>query len=99
MYYAIIATDNPDSLEKRKASRPAHLARLKELNQQGRLMVAGPHPNVDSQEPGEAGFSGSLIIAEFESLQAAEAWAAQDPYIEAGVYQNVTVKPLIVALP
>lgn len=99
MYYAIIATDNPDSLEKRKASRPAHLARLKELNQQGRLMVAGPHPNMDSQEPGEAGFSGSLIIAEFESLQAAEAWAAQDPYIEAGVYQNVTVKPLIVALP
>jgi len=99
MYYAIIATDNPDSLEKRKASRPAHLARLKELNQQGRLMVAGPHPNVDSQEPGEAGFSGSLIIAEFESLQAAKAWAAQDPYIEAGVYQNVTVKPLIVALP
>ncbi len=99
MYYAIIATDNPDSLEKRKASRPAHLSRLKELNQQGRLMVAGPHPNVDSQEPGEAGFSGSLIIAEFESLQAAEAWAAQDPYIEAGVYQNVTVKPLIVALP
>lgn len=99
MYYAIIATDNPDSLEKRKASRSAHLARLKELNQQGRLMVAGPHPNVDSQEPGEAGFSGSLIIAEFESLQAAEAWAAQDPYIEAGVYQNVTVKPLIVALP
>lgn len=99
MYYAIIATDNPDSLEKRKASRPAHLSRLKELNQQGRLMVAGPHPNVDSQEPGEAGFSGSLIIAEFESLQAAEAWVAQDPYIEAGVYQNVTVKPLIVALP
>lgn len=99
MYYAIIATDNPDSLEKRKASRSAHLARLKELNQQGRLMVAGPHPNVDSQEPGEAGFSGSLIIAEFESLQAAKAWAAQDPYIEAGVYQNVTVKPLIVALP
>lgn len=99
MYYAIIATDNPDSLEKRKASRPAHLARLQELNQQGRLMVAGPHPNVDSQEPGDAGFSGSLIIAEFESLQAAEAWAAQDPYIEAGVYQNVTVKPFIVALP
>jgi len=99
MYYAIIATDNPDSLEKRKASRSAHLARLKELNQQGRLMVAGPHPNVDSQEPGEAGFSGSLIIAEFESLQVAKAWAAQDPYIEAGVYQNVTVKPLIVALP
>lgn len=99
MYYAIIATDNPDSLEKRKASRSAHLARLKELNQQGRLMVAGPHPNVDSQEPGEAGFSGSLIIAEFESLQAAKAWAAQDPYIEAGVYQNVTVKPFIVALP
>lgn len=99
MYYAIIATDNPDSLEKRKASRSAHLARLKELNQQGRLMVAGPHPNVDSQEPGEAGFSGSLIIAEFESLQAAKAWAAQDPYIEAGVYQNVTVKPLFVALP
>lgn len=99
MYYAIIATDNPNSLEKRKASRPAHLARLQELNQQGRLMVAGPHPNVDSQEPGDAGFSGSLIIAEFESLQAAEAWAAQDPYIEAGVYQAVTVKPFIAALP
>jgi len=99
MYYAIIATDNPDSLEKRKASRPAHLARLQELNQQGRLMVAGPHPKVDSQDPGDAGFSGSLIIAEFASLQAAEAWAAQDPYIEAGVYQAVTVKPFIAALP
>lgn len=99
MYYTIIATDVTDSLEKRKASRPAHLARLKELHQQGRLMVAGPHPKVDSNEPGDAGFSGSLIIAEFDSLAAAEQWAAQDPYIEAGVYEQVIVKPFIAALP
>lgn len=99
MYYAIIAIDATDSLEKRKASRPAHLARLKELHQQGRLMVAGPHPNIDSKEPGDAGFSGSLIIAEFDSLTAAEQWAAQDPYIDAGVYEQVIVKPFIAALP
>lgn len=99
MYYAIIATDNPNSLAPRQATRPAHLARLKELNQQGRLLVAGPHPVVDSTEPGDAGFSGSLIIAEFDSLTAAQEWAKADPYIEAGVYQDVQVKPFITALP
>ncbi|SRR5690625_119712 len=99
MYYAIIATDNPDSLAKRQASRPAHLARLQALMSQGRLLLAGPHPKVDTTEPGDAGFSGSLIVAEFESLAAAQAWADEDPYIEAGVYQNVVVKPFIKALP
>lgn len=93
MLYHIYAEDHPDTLDKRLASRPAHLARLQALKDEGRLLLAGPHPSIDSEDPGVAGFTGSTIIAEFASLQAAEAWAKQDPYLEAGVYQNVTVKP------
>ncbi|MCQ4316376.1 YciI family protein [Stutzerimonas zhaodongensis] len=93
MLYAIIATDVPDSLENRLAARPAHLARLDDLKNQGRMVLAGPHPAVDSNDPGTAGFTGSLVVAEFDSLQAAEEWAAADPYKAAGVYGNVIVKP------
>ncbi|MCQ4259538.1 YciI family protein [Stutzerimonas stutzeri] len=93
MLYAIIATDVPDSLEKRLAARPAHLARLDDLKNQGRMVLAGPHPAIDSNDPGPAGFTGSLVVAEFDSLQAAEEWAAADPYKAAGVYGNVIVKP------
>lgn len=93
MLYAIIATDVADSLQNRLASRPAHLARLDQLQQEGRLVLAGPHPAVDSNDPGTAGFTGSLVVAEFESLAAAEAWAAADPYKAAGVYGEVLVKP------
>lgn len=93
MLYAIIATDHPDSLPLRLRARPAHVARLEALQAQGRLILAGPHPSLDSADPGEAGFSGSLIVAEFSDLAAAEQWAAADPYLEAGVYQEVKVKP------
>jgi len=93
MHYAIMSEDVVDSLEKRKAARPAHLDRLNKLASQDRLLVAGPHPAVDSSEPGEAGFSGSLVIAEFDSLEQAQAWADADPYVAAGVYQRVVVKP------
>ncbi len=93
MLYAIIATDVPDSLEIRLAARPAHLARLDDLKNQGRMVLAGPHPAIDSNDPGPAGFTGSLVVAEFDSLQAAEEWAAADPYKAAGVYGNVIVKP------
>ena len=93
MHYAIMSEDVVDSLEKRKAARPAHLDRLNKLASQDRLLVAGPHPAVDSSEPGEAGFSGSLVIAEFDSLEQAQAWADTDPYVAAGVYQRVVVKP------
>jgi len=93
MHYAIMSEDVVDSLEKRKAARPAHLDRLSNLASQDRLLVAGPHPAVDSSEPGEAGFSGSLVIAEFDSLDQAQAWADADPYVAAGVYQRVVVKP------
>lgn len=93
MLYAIIATDVPDSLENRLAARPAHLARLDDLKNQGRMVLAGPHPAIDSNDPGPAGFTGSLVVAEFDSLQAAEEWAAADPYKAAGVYSNVIVKP------
>ena len=99
MLYAIIAEDVPDSLENRLATRPAHLERLNALLQQGRLILAGPHPAIDTNEPGEAGFSGSLIVAEFNSLEDAEAWAADDPYQHAGVYARVTVKPFKKVLP
>ncbi|WP_432209916.1 YciI family protein [Marinobacter alkaliphilus] len=99
MYYAIISEDVPNSLALRMTARPAHVARLEALKAEGRLLVAGPHPAIDSPDPGEAGFSGSLVIAEFESLEQAEAWADADPYIEAGVYQSVTVKPYKVVLP
>ncbi|HZJ94927.1 MAG TPA: YciI family protein [Thiopseudomonas sp.] len=93
MLYAIIAKDYPNSLDGRLAARPAHLARLEALQEAGRLVLAGPHPAVDSPDPGDAGFSGSLIVAEFESLQAAQDWAAADPYAAAGVYAEVLVKP------
>lgn len=99
MLYAIIAQDNPDSLPKRKVARPAHLKRLEDLRDQGRLILAGPHPAIDSDSPGEAGFSGSLVVAEFDSLADARAWADADPYLEAGVYASVTVKPFLKVLP
>jgi hypothetical protein len=93
MLYAIIAEDVPDSLENRLAARPAHLERLQALLDAGRLILAGPHPAIDTEDPGEAGFSGSLVVAEFNSLEDAQAWAADDPYQHAGVYASVTVKP------
>ncbi|WP_286815421.1 YciI family protein [Marinobacter sp. UBA3607] len=99
MYYAIISEDIPDSLALRKQARPAHLARLEDLKNQGRLLVAGPHPAIDSPEPGDSGFTGSLVIAEFESLEQAQAWADADPYVDAGVYKEVKVKPYKVVLP
>ena len=91
--------DIDDSLTKRKSARPAHLDRLNKLAGQDRLMIAGPHPAIDSSDPGNAGFSGSLIVAEFDSLTVAQAWADQDPYISAGVYKKVTVKPYKKVLP
>ncbi len=99
MYYAIISQDVENSLPKRKQARPAHLSRLEKLKAEGRLFVAGPNPAIDSEDPGEAGFSGSLVIAEFDSLEQAKEWADQDPYIEAGVYASVTVKPFKKVLP
>jgi len=93
MLYAIIAQDVDDSLQNRLAARPAHLERLNALLDEGRLILAGPHPTIDTEDPGEAGFSGSLIVAEFNSLEDAQAWAADDPYQQAGVYASVTVKP------
>ena len=99
MWYAIMSQDVEDSLDKRASARPDHLTRVNELVEEGRLLVAGPHPAVDATEPGPAGFSGSLIIAEFESLEAAQAWADEDPYVKAGVYSNVTVKPFKKVLP
>ena len=94
MLYAIICEDVPGSLEKRLASRPAHVARLTQLQGEGRLILAGPHPLIDSEDPGPAGFSGSLIVAEFASREAAIAWASEDPYCIAGVFASVNVKPL-----
>ena len=99
MLYAIIATDVADSLEARLAARPAHLERLQQLKAEGRIVLAGPHPAIDSNDPGAAGFSGSLIVAEFEPLNAAQAWAEADPYVAAGVYANVSVKPFKQVLP
>lgn len=93
MYYAFICEDVEGSLEARKETRPAHLDRLQQLQNEGRLLIAGPHPNIDSDDPGESGFSGSLIVAEFDSLEQAQTWADEDPYQAAGVYSNVTVKP------
>jgi len=93
VYYAILSEDIENSLDKRKSARPAHLDRLNRLADQQRLMLAGPHPSIDSPDPGDAGFSGSLVIAEFDSLEQAQAWADADPYVSAGVYQKVTVKP------
>lgn len=99
MLYAVIAQDVADSLEKRMSARPAHVERLNALKDDGRLILAGPHPAIDSSDPGSAGFSGSLIVAEFESLVAAQAWADADPYITAGVYESVVVKPFNKVLP
>lgn len=99
MLYAIISEDVTDSLALRKSARPDHLARLQALKDAGRLILAGPHPLIDSDNPGDAGFSGSLIVAEFPSLPDAEAWAAADPYVAAGVYQKVIVKPFKKVLP
>ncbi len=93
MFYAIIAQDVENSLQDRLTARPKHIERLTALQDQGRLILAGPHPSVDSEDPGEAGFSGSLVVAEFESLLEAKAWADADPYVAAGVYASVTVKP------
>jgi uncharacterized protein len=91
--YAIISEDVPNSLDLRLSARPAHLLRLQTLQDQGRLVLAGPHPAIDSENPGSAGFTGSLVVAEFESLQDAQQWADTDPYMEAKVYSKVTVKP------
>lgn len=99
MYYAIISEDVDNSLALRKQARPAHIARLEALRDEGRLLIAGPHPALDTNEPGDAGFTGSLVIAEFSSLDEARSWADADPYIEAGVYLKVTVKPFKAVLP
>lgn len=99
MYYAIVSEDVPDSLALRKQTRPAHLERLQALKDAGRLLIAGPLPAVDSDDPGEAGFTGSLVVAEFDSLADAQAWAEADPYVHAGVYASVTVKPFKYVLP
>ena len=99
MFYAIVGQDVPDSLNQRLAARPAHLQRLQALQQAGRLLLAGPFPNIDNNDPGAAGFSGSLIVAEFDSLADAQAWADADPYVAAGVYGGVSVKPFKKVLP
>ncbi|MBI3570666.1 MAG: YciI family protein [Gammaproteobacteria bacterium] len=99
MLYMIHGTDTANSLDRRLAARPAHLERLKQLQNQGRLLLAGPLPAVDSNDPGPAGFSGSLIVAEFESLELARAWADADPYVAAGVYARVEVSPFRKVLP
>ncbi|WP_303901173.1 YciI family protein [Thiohalomonas denitrificans] len=99
MLYAIISEDVENSLEQRLQARPAHLERLRVLQDEGRLLLAGPHPTIDADDPGPAGFSGSLVVAEFESLETARRWAAADPYIEAGVYDRVIVKPFRKVVP
>ena len=99
MLYAIISQDVENSLKKRMAVRPAHIKRLTDLQDQGRLILAGPHPAIDNDEPGEAGFTGSLVVAEFDSLEAAKTWADQDPYLESGAYESVVVKPFKKVLP
>jgi uncharacterized protein len=97
--YAIMATDRPESLKARMGARPAHLERLRALQEEGRLILAGPHPAIDGPDPGEAGFTGSLVVAEFTDLESARAWADADPYVAAGVYQQVLVKPFKQVLP
>ncbi|GIU14577.1 YciI family protein [Shewanella morhuae] len=99
MWYMISAQDVDNSLEKRLAARPAHLERLQALADEGRLLIAGPHPAIDSENPGDAGFSGSLVVADFDSLDSAKHWADADPYFAAGVYQSVVVKPFKRVLP
>ena len=99
MYYAILGTDAEDSLDARLQARPEHLRRIEALRDEGRLLLAGPHPAIDSEDPGPAGFSGSLIVAEFPDLAAAREWAANDPYTIAGVFAGVVVKPFRKVLP
>lgn len=99
MLYAILCEDLPGALARRREARPQHLARLQELQAEGRLILAGPHPAIDAEDPGNAGFTGSLIVAEFATREAAVAWAAEDPYALAGVYARVTVKPFRKVLP
>ena len=99
MLYAIVGHDVPNSLAARLAARPAHVERLKALQEQGRMILAGPFPAIDSPDPGPAGFSGSLIVADFASLAAAQAWAAADPYVAAGVYESVSVRPFKQTMP
>ena len=99
MLYAIISQDVKDSLDKRLSVRPAHIGRLELLKEQGRLILAGPHPAIDNIEPGPAGFTGSLVVAEFSSLEEAQKWADDDPYIKSGAYESVTVKPFKMVLP
>ena len=99
MYYAILCEDVENSLALRQSARQAHLERIQQLVDQGRLLAAGPHPALDTEDPGESGFTGSLIIGEFDSLEAATAWADSDPYVDAGVFSKVTVKPYKLVLP
>ncbi|HIE54241.1 MAG TPA: YciI family protein [Chromatiaceae bacterium] len=99
MLYCILGKDGADTLAKRIEARPAHLERLRQLQSEGRLLLAGPFPAIDTEDPGEAGFTGSLIVAEFESLEAAEEWAASDPYVAAGVYQHISIQPFRKVLP
>jgi uncharacterized protein YciI len=99
MWYAIVAEDKPNSLDKRLSTRPEHLARLQDLQNTGRLLLAGPFPAIDSTDPGPAGYSGSLIVAEFSSLEEAQQWANKDPFVINGVYSQVSVKPFRKTLP
>ncbi len=99
MFYAIIGEDIDNSLPLRKEARPAHLQRLTQLHDEGRILLVGPFPAIDSDDPGEAGFTGSLIVAEFDSLEAAKAWADADPYVAAGIFKSVSVKPFKKVLP
>jgi uncharacterized protein YciI len=99
MLYALISEDLPGTLDQRLAARPAHLERLEQLRDAGRLVLAGPHPAIDSEDPGPAGFTGSLVVAEFDSLEDAQSWADADPYANAGVYRQVIVKPFKKVLP
>jgi uncharacterized protein YciI len=99
MWYAIISEDVANSLPKRAKARPAHLERMQQLLDDGRVLIAGPHPAIDSEDPGPAGFTGSLVIVDFPSLREAQAWANDDPYVHAGVYSTVTVKPFKLVLP
>ena len=99
MLYAIVSEDIPNSLPLRKTARPAHLARLEQLKSEGRLVLAGPCPAIDANDPGEQGFTGSIVVAEFDSLEVAQTWADADPYVDAGVYLQVKVKPFKKVLP
>ncbi|MEQ8517370.1 MAG: YciI family protein [Chromatocurvus sp.] len=99
MYYAIIAEDAAGSLDKRRQARPAHLKRIQALVDAGRILLAGPHPAIDTPDPGSAGFTGSLIVAEFDSLEEATTWANADPYVDAGIFSRVAVKPFVPVLP